>query len=315
MPQPSTLKRYCTRARNFYKKHLDSDIPSSAQICAALLSVAPELTPESFRVLKNALAYEQFAREDQDAAEQIRTLRNPVTVEGSGLQRKPSPKQVKSVPYDDFEALAQHLTNGHYEDEMAALVLAFYLGVRPCEMRTITVSSNQVQIIGGKKTAKRDRGADRTLEIEDFGILGMVEWAAQRLRHSPRSNAAIRDRLRVECRKLWRRRKTHPTLKSFRHRLGSALKASGESAEQLAYIMGHQSVGSIAVYGDRRAGQGLKIHVRPAPGADLSTIRSPNSPARFGQGRQIGEATLTQAPHGNWINRMSRLHASRGQGK
>lgn len=316
MPQPITLRRYCTRARNFYRKHLGSDAPSSsAQICAALLSVAPELTPESFRVLKNALAYEQLARGDQDSAEQIRTLQNPVTAEGSAMRRKPRPKQVKSVSDEDFEALAQRLTDGQFEDELAALILAFHLGARPCEMRTITVAGNQVHIIGGKKNSKRDRGADRTLEIEDSGVLGIVEWAARCLRESPRSNTAIRDRLRVECRKLWRRRKSHPTLKSFRHRLGSALKASGESPAQLAYIMGHQSIGSITVYGDRRAGQGLKVYVRPAPSADLSTIRSPKSPARFGKGRQIGETTLTQAPHGNWINRMSRLHASRGQGK
>ncbi|HEP9160462.1 TPA: site-specific integrase, partial [Pseudomonas aeruginosa] len=265
--------------------------PSSAQICAALMSVAPEFTPNSFRVLKNALAYERLARGDQDSAEQIRTLKNPVTAEGSGIRRKPRPKQVKSVPYEDFEALAQHLTDGQFEDELAALILAFHLGARPCEMRTITVTGHLVQIIGGKKNAKRDRGADRTLEIEDVGVLGIVEWAARRLRESPRSNTAIRDRLRVECRKLWRRRKSHPTLKSFRHRLGSALKASGESPAQLAYVMGHQSIGSIAVYGDRRAGQGMKVYVRPARGADLSRIRTLKSPPRYGRERQADEVS------------------------
>lgn len=315
MPQLTTLKRYCTRARNFYQKHLGSSTPTSAQICAALLSVAPQFTSESFRVLKNSLAYEQLARGDQDAAEQIRALRNPVTIEGSGIQRKPRPKQVKSVPYEDFEALAQHLTNGRFEDELAALILAFHLGVRPCEMRSITVTGHIVHIIGGKKNAKRDRGADRTLEITDSGVLGIVEWSARRLRDSTRSNTAIRDRLRVECRKLWRRRKSHPTLKSFRHRLGSALKASGESPAQLAYIMGHQSIGSIAVYGDRRAGQGMKVYVRPARGADLSKIRTPKSPARYGRERQADEVSSPLTQQGNWIGRMGRLVESRGKSK
>lgn len=310
MPQTKTLHRYRIRARNFYQKHFGSSSPSSAQICAALMSVAPQLTPDSFRVLKNALSYDQRARGDQDSADQIRTLRNPVTVEGSGIQRKPSPKQVKSVSDEDFEALAQHLTDGQFEDEMAALILAFHLGARPCEMRTITVTGHLVHVIGGKKTAKRDRGADRTLEIQDFGVLGIVEWAARRLRDSPRSNTAIRDRLRVECRKLWRRRKSHPTLKSFRHRLGSALKASGEAPAQLAYIMGHLSIGSIAVYGDRRAGQGLKVYVRPASGADLSQIRKPKAQARYGRECQIEETGLAQASDGHWVNRM-RAQASR----
>ncbi|MHC5350488.1 site-specific integrase [Metapseudomonas furukawaii] len=313
MPQPITLKRYCTRARNFYQKHLGSAAPTSAQICAALLPVALELTPESFRVLKNALAYEQLARGDQDSAEQIRTLKNPVTSEGSGIQRKPRPKQVKSVSDEDFKALSQHLGNGRFGDELAALILAHHLGARPCEMRTITVTGNQVHIVGGKKNAKRDRGADRTLEIEDSGELGIVKWAAERLRESPRTNTAIRDRLRVECRKLWPRRKSHPTLKSFRHQLGSALKASGESPVQLAYIMGHQSIDSIAVYGDRRAGQGMTVYVRPAPGTDLSKIRHPKSPPRYGRERHIGEATLPPAVQGNWVSRMSHLQVSRAK--
>ncbi|MDO7894919.1 hypothetical protein Q5Z23_34920, partial [Pseudomonas aeruginosa] len=51
------------------------------------------------------------------------------------------------------------------------------------------------------------------------------------------------------------------------------LKASGESDEALAYMMGHQSIESISVYGNRRSGAGHKLHIRPAQDADLSKVR------------------------------------------
>jgi len=60
--QPDTLKKYQTRARNFYLKHCGSDDPDSAQICAALLACASEYRPNAFSVLKSALLNDQLAR-------------------------------------------------------------------------------------------------------------------------------------------------------------------------------------------------------------------------------------------------------------
>lgn len=64
-------------------------------------------------------------------------------------------------------------------------------------------------------------------------------------------------------------------LGAYAHQVGSILKASGESPESMAYIMGHQSTSSISVYGDGRLGAGMKSHVRSAEGADLPSIRQP----------------------------------------
>ena len=44
--QPTTLKRYQTRVRNFYQHRCGEADPSSAQICAALLDVIIELPAE-----------------------------------------------------------------------------------------------------------------------------------------------------------------------------------------------------------------------------------------------------------------------------
>ncbi len=292
--QTNTLQKYQTRARNFYREHCKSEAPDSAQICAALLAQADQYRPNSFGTLKSALANDQKARGNHQAAKAIKQLVNPVTAQGSTLPKKPKLKQIRSITEEDYRELQEHLLAREFMDEAWSLVLAYYLGVRPCEMRSITVTGNHVHIIGGKKNAPQDRGADRTLVIDDPAVLQVVAGAAKWMRICPRTNTAIRDRLRKECRALWPRRKQQPTLKSFRHQIGSNLKASGESDEALAYMMGHQSIESISVYGNRRSGAGHKLHIRPAQDADLSKVRQPKQPAVFGRERVVGRIEVPQ---------------------
>lgn len=289
---PTTLKRYQTRARNFYQNRCGSDAPDSTQICSALLTSASAYQPNSFSTLKSALVNDQMARGNHSAAKAIQKLVNPVTAPGSKLPRKPKPKKVRIVSDDDFWELVLHLRARGFLDEALCVVLAYYLGVRPCEMRTVTVKDDQVEIIGGKKSDPLERGADRTLVIENPELLKSVDEAARWMSNCPRTDTAIRDRLRKECRALWPRRKQHPTLKSFRHQLGSNLKASGESDESLAYIMGHQSTDSINVYGDRRSGAGRTVYVRAVASADLSKVRKPKKPALFGRGQVVGRIEI-----------------------
>lgn len=151
--QSLTLKKYQTRARNFYRKHCESEAPDSAQICAALLKSASEYRPNSFGTLKSALAHDQKARGNHQAAKAIKQLVNPVTAQGSTLPKKPKLKQIRSISEEDYRELQEHLLAREFMDEAWSLVLAYYLGVRPCEMRSITVKDNHVHIIGGKKSA------------------------------------------------------------------------------------------------------------------------------------------------------------------
>lgn len=76
---------------------------------------------------------------------------------------------------------------------------------------------------------------------------------------------------------LWSRRKKHPTLKSFRHQIGFILKASGQSPEAMAYVMGHQSTESISVYGDGCSGADRQSYLNPVEGIDLSEVRKSKS--------------------------------------
>ena len=254
---------------------------------------------------------DQLARGNSDTANAIRKLINPVTAPNSKMPRKSKLKQIRKVPFEDFKALYKHLHAGGNLDEAASLVLAYWIGVRPCEMRTISVSGNQVKIIGGKKSAELHRGADRTLVIDKPKILKLIEWAAHRMSKCPRTNTAIRDRFRREARALWSRRKQVPTLKSFRHQIGSILKASGESPEAMAYIMGHQSTESISVYGDGRSGADRQSHLRPVEGIDLSKVRKPKNPPRYGVGRVVARIEFPASTRG-WLPGKSTAPNSRG---
>ena len=311
--QPTTLKRYQTRAQNFYRTHCGEDAPTSAQICAALLACAPDYRPNAFSTLKNALMNDQLNRGNTETATAIRALINPVTAPGSQITKKPKLKQIRKVLYKDFKLLIKHLRVGGNLDEAASLVLAYCLAVRPCEMRTITIIGNLVHIIGGKKNAELHRGADRTLVIDKAKTLELVKWAAKRMSDCPRTNTAIRDCLRKECRSMWPKRKRHPTLKSFRHQMGSILKASGESPESMAYIMGHQSTASLSAYGDGRLGAGMKAHIRPSEEADLACVRQPQKPPRFGRGRTLGEIVFPAATRGHWYTKMKQSRAEKSQ--
>ena len=130
--QPLTLKKYQTRARNFYRKHCESQAPDSAQICAALLKNASEYRPNSFGTLKSALAHDQRARGNHQAAKAIKQLVNPVTAQGSTLPKKPKLKQIRSISEEDYRELQEHLLAREFMDEAWSLVLAYYLGVTHC---------------------------------------------------------------------------------------------------------------------------------------------------------------------------------------
>lgn len=298
--QPTTLLKYQTRARNFYQNNCGGEDPTSAKICAALLEKATSLMPSSFSVLKSALHHDQLARGNEKTAQALRQLVNPVTAAGSILARKPKLKHVRAVSHEDFKKLLLHLNSRGHIDEMAAITLAYYVGTRPCEMRSIKIIDKCIHIVGGKKNSKLKRGADRSLIIKSQKVINRIIWALSRMANCQRSNSAIRDRLRNECRALWPRRKMHPTLKSFRHQLGSNLKASGESPENIAYIMGHQSTDSASVYGNSRSSTGEKVHVSPAHGSDLSKIRTPKQSSGYA-GRVVAQVEFPAATRGNWI--------------
>ena len=78
---------------------------------------------------------------------------------------------------------------------------------------------------------------------------------------------------------LFGRRKV-PSMYTLRHQFGANLKASGMSAIEMAYVMGHQATHSISRYGDKRLGRAEAVKIKPASDADFSKVRD-TVPARM----------------------------------
>lgn len=285
-----TQRKYLSFASGFYAKWIPDGNITPARILEALRHAAPDYRPASFRVLKNAIAFDQELKGYKSAAKKILEFKNPVTAQGSRLRSKPKIKKVKALRDADFWLLVESLTAKGCHEEVASLMLAWICGVRPCEMRTIFVDADKVYVSGGKKSHAGLRGADRILNIEDEDVLATVGFCADLMRASPRSASTIRDRVRQEAKLLWPRRKNLPTMYSLRHQFGANLKAAGLDDRVRSYLMGHQSTQSIQVYGDKRVGDASSIKVKPANGVDYSMIRAKNSLPPFAKPQKVSRA-------------------------
>lgn len=298
----STRADYRKLAKNFYEKRLNGQPPSPKRIRDALRLAAMEYRPDYWRRLRNALMYDQVASGYLDNAAAIKALENPVTRPKTAKEwalrdsvgGKPGKRQerVKKVSEDDLGKLWQEVNERRGDDEVAAaIVIATKTGARPAEMLGIKcLAGNQIFIPGAKKTESGDRGLDRYIELSDHdwhGVKLSVDILAKADPGKAGTMRKIQDRLRTATKGLWPRRKSHPTLYTFRYEMGSELKSSDLSRREIAYIMGHQATASVDKYGDRRSGSG-KTPIKAAPDADMSNVRETHTePFSQSQGHDI----------------------------
>jgi len=276
-----TEDSYKKLAAYFYKHHMDGGELSVTTIAQALTRLAPTFTPGYFRRLKNAIAFDLSERGYSSAAEEVKALVNPVTAPGSEMPQKPKRPKAKSFSDDEFRAFVNQLAGGGHHAVWAAVSLIRFTGARPEELKTIKIVDGVVVILGAKKSHQGQRGADRLLSVDDDNVSSLIANCIHILKQSDMSMDAIRHRLRKEGQQLWKRRKVIPSMYSMRHQFGSNLKSSGSDARTIAYIMGHQSTSSVAVYGGRRPGDPAAIKVSPAQGAKLEPIRKKVSPQKM----------------------------------
>lgn len=286
--QPKTRDDYRKLASHFYSERLDDQPPTPKRVRDALRLAAADWRPDYWRRVRNALMYDQVARGYYDNGEAIETIKNPVSCPQTAKDRelresvngKPGRRQkrVKKVSGEDLGKLWAYV-NGELEDDevAAAIVIATRTGARPAEMLGIRcMADNVVFIPGAKKTKAGDRGLDRYIKLSDYdwrGVKMSVDILAKADPGKAGTMHKVQERLRTATKRLWPRRKSHPTLYTWRYEMGSELKASGLSRREVAYLMGHQSEQSVDRYGDRRSGSG-RMPMRAAPGADMSGVRA-----------------------------------------
>ena len=111
-------------------------------------------------------------------------------------------------------------------------------GARPCELNGISIDGRRIHISGAKLSHNGLRGASRTLEA-DGDVCNILRNALAAFKCQPRSMDSIRVALHQVATELFGRRKV-PSMYTLRHQFGSNLKASGMSAIEMAYVMGHR---------------------------------------------------------------------------
>jgi integrase len=231
-----------------------------------------------------------------DSAASIKVIYNPVTRPQTATERqmretvggKPGTRQqrVKQLSTKDYTALYAAIAENKDADLLVAVTIAKATGARPSELLGIECCKDgTIFIPGAKKGTDGQRGLDRHLSVTPQAWKN-IKGSVEHLRKANPGKAGIvpklQSRLQTLTQRLWPRRKTHPSLYTFRYAMGSELKSSGLSRREIAYIMGHQATASVDKYGDRRSGSG-KTPIKAAPGADMSSVRETHT-APFSQG-------------------------------
>ena len=269
-----TEDEYDRIAMAFLKKRLTKNNLgwTPKNIRDALIACAGEYRPAYWRKLRLALSHEQHYAGFPESAAAIKVLKNPITASGDYSKVKPKERRIKSVSEADKENLMAYLEERGDRQTLAALYIVTVTGCRPAELAGVRVNRNDATVVieGAKKSHEGKRGADRVIDLGGV-TAAKVEQHLQVLRGV--KFGPLQDRLRLACKTLWPRRTALPTFYSWRHQMGSELKASGMDRREVAYIMGHQATGSVDQYGDRRTARGGARLPRAAVGASLSAVR------------------------------------------
>lgn len=262
----TTQKNYRTRAENFYQSNLKGITPSPKKICDALKEKSNDMKPNSWRVLRNAIEFDQRQKGFIESADRVKSQKNPNTLNGKQNRlsnRKPT--KVKNITEVDEQKLLRQLKTDDNKTLLAAIRLVKYLGCRPAELLNIEfLQSNSIRIPSAKK--REDRGLDRVIKLEGNKAKQLYDFLESQ--HQELLSSGFTDpvryaqkRLLTVGKQLWPQRKSVPCLYSWRHQMGADLKASGKSRREIAALMGHLSVESISVYGRPRHARNQRSYI------------------------------------------------------
>ena len=267
--QQATQDGYRKLAANFYATRMKGEQPSPKRLSDALKACAGEYRPAYWRRLRNAIAFDQRERGFDDAAKRIDGTINPLTKDGVSDDVKSKQPRAKRINETDEKKLFEHFTKLNDPVTTAALYVAKHTGARPAEFAGIQVIDGRVFVPGAKQSHGGTRGADRLLDLPP-GVVNAIGHAVKYLKDDI---GPTQDRIRSAAKKLWPQRKALPSLYSWRHQMGSDLKASGMSREEVAFVMGHQATASADVYGNSRTARGGRSLPKAPEGTDLGSVR------------------------------------------
>lgn len=261
-----TKTRCRSLAAHFYKTRITGS-PTGKKVSDALKNCASEYRPDYWRSLRIALAFVAKAEGFHKAADHIAATKNPITSNlGRRSEIKKKQKRQKSVSQADEKQLMDFLFNNEESVTFAAVTLVSYLGCRPAELKNLVFQDDQTILIpSAKKTEKGNRGLDRIIYIEETRLFNNLKTSHEIFTTAPYTDPTryVQRRLETLTKRLWPKRKVWPSLYSWRHQMGSDLKASDMDSAEIAAIMGHRSTESVDVYGSRRSARNTRSYLTP----------------------------------------------------
>ncbi|UTW03085.1 site-specific integrase [Amphritea atlantica] len=262
-----TKSEYRKLAKHFYKKN-GIDTPTAKKVSDALKECAQNYRPDYWRRLRSALVLAAMDAGAYKAADTIRATKNPVTSHPSNRdQIKPKQHRQKAINLTDETLLMDYLFKNEEATVFAAITLISHLGCRPAELIDLVfLNGHSIMIPSAKQTSDGKRGLDRIIEIEDTALFNGLIMSHEMLVSAPYTNPIryVQRRLDVLTQRLWPKRKTRPSLYTWRHQLGSDLKASNIDPNAIAVIMGHQSTESVKIYGNARSYRSSRDYLKPS---------------------------------------------------
>jgi len=295
--EAKTKAEYISIAENFINKYVGADQVTPKRITDALKARAGNYRPDYWRRLRRGLALHQREQGFIKSAERIERTKNPVTLQGVKSSIKPKQKRAKSIKPDDFKRMMQEAEKQGLHQLAAAMFIAIETGARPAEIPNIVVMDKTLAITGVKKRDGDGKSGARGLDrnITYTGDMGRMTAAIKAVAGADMSR--LQGQIRKLAADVWPKRSVRPSFYTFRHQVGSNLKASGMSRVQVAYVMGHQSTVSVERYGNVRSASS-PVRVEPDAGADLSVIRDNHTPPPdLNRGERVQERTHTHEAH------------------
>lgn len=245
---------------------------------------ADTLSNPSWRLYRSAIKYtaEEYLKTNKINLETFNKINN-ILDQTSGLKKseitelKTSAKKQKKINKDDLKELDTALKNSENEySKLTRLWLraGIIVGLRPVEWRNAKIVKNpktlevDLIVLNAKNTNNRSHGDYRTINLnhlkpQQIEMINQFVTSSQQISAQSGGDDEVWEKLYTGCsnllrytsRKLWPKRKKHPTLYSARHQFSSNLKASGMKPEEIAALMGHASdLTAQMTYGKRRYG-------------------------------------------------------------
>lgn len=264
----STKEEYLTQSENLLKRELDSNNieRTAGNICKALINWSKGKKANTYRKMRSALAYHQFSKKYYQAATAIESTQRIGYGEKSGKKKA----VCKFIKEDEHQKLLTAAKEKGDKQSESALILAYYLGVRPAEMTNILPVDMgdgllEVNIDGAKKSVTRSMDKTLYLEFEQEEKQHVLNAINTLAGISINERKAMQKRVSRLSKKLFFRRKLRPTLYSYRHQMASDAKglktSSGKKVltrKQASAIMGHKAQASLSAYGHANSASGLK---------------------------------------------------------